>query len=269
MPGEDQEVRAQLGDVDRRVRHRLRAVDQHQRADLVRPGDDLAERVDRAEDVRLLGDRDELGALVDHRRQVGEVEPAVVGEPEPAQGRAGALAQLLPGQQVGVVLHLGDDDLVALPDGVPPELRLLRRRGVGQRVGDEVDALGAVAGEDDLPLRRTDERADGGAGGLVGAGRLLGELVGSPVRRGVDVLVEPALGVEHLARLLRGGPGVEVDQPLPVPHGAGQDREVRPDRLDVQGQRRARPVGTRDGLRSCRSRPPRRPSRRWPARWSP
>jgi hypothetical protein len=49
-----------------------------------------------------------------------------------------------------VVLHLGDHDLVALADGVPAELRLLGRRGVGQRVGDQVDRLGAVPGEDDL-----------------------------------------------------------------------------------------------------------------------
>src|SRR3712207_7793877 len=42
VPGEHQEVRAQRGDVDRLVRHRLRAVDQHQGADLVGPGDDVA-----------------------------------------------------------------------------------------------------------------------------------------------------------------------------------------------------------------------------------
>jgi hypothetical protein len=42
------------------------------------------------------------------------------------------------------VLHLGDDDLVALTDGVPAELLLLRRRGVGEGVGDEVDRLALV-----------------------------------------------------------------------------------------------------------------------------
>ena len=200
--------------------------------------------------------------------EVGEVQPAVVGQAEPAQGRPGALAQLLPRQEVGVVLHLGDHDLVALADGVRPELRLLRRRGVGQRVGDEVDRLGGVAGEDDLPLRRPDEGADGGAGGLVGARRLFGELVRTPVGGCVDVLVEPAFRVEHLARLLRRGPGVEVDQPLPVPDGAGQDREVRPDRLDVQRQGLQRPSG-RETVTVMPMRPPRPPSRRSPARWSP
>ena len=69
---------------------------------------------------------------------------------------------------------------------------------------------------------------DGRAGRLVGVGALLGELVRATVHRGVGVLVEPALGVEHLARLVRGGTRVEVDQRVPAAHGARQDREVGP-----------------------------------------
>ena len=61
----------------------------------------------------------QLGALVDDGVEVGQVEPAVVGQPEPAQRRAGAAAQLLPRHQVGVVLHLGHDDLVARADDEP------------------------------------------------------------------------------------------------------------------------------------------------------
>src|SRR3712207_7769994 len=44
VPGEHQEVGAEGGDVDRLVRHRLRAVDEHQRPDLPRPGHDLLDR---------------------------------------------------------------------------------------------------------------------------------------------------------------------------------------------------------------------------------
>ena len=62
-----------------------------QRADLVRPADELLGRVDGAEDVRDEHERDDLGALGDDLVEVGEVEPAVVGEAEPAQRRAGAL----------------------------------------------------------------------------------------------------------------------------------------------------------------------------------
>ena len=56
-----------------------------------------------------------------------------------AQLRALLGAELLPGHDVGVVLEVRDDDLVALADVAPaPGLR------------DEVDALGGAAHEDDL-----------------------------------------------------------------------------------------------------------------------
>ena len=53
VPGEGQEVSAERGDVDRVVRHRLRAVDEHQGARLVRQPGDLGDRRDDAGDIRL------------------------------------------------------------------------------------------------------------------------------------------------------------------------------------------------------------------------
>ena len=49
---------------------------------------------------------DELGGVV-------EPERAVVVERDDPQGRPGARGELLPRDEVGVVLHLGRDDLVA------------------------------------------------------------------------------------------------------------------------------------------------------------
>ena len=70
---------------------------------------------------------DHLAAIVDRRD---------------AQPRALLRAQLLPRHDVGVVLEPGDDDLVALLDvAAAPAL------------GDEVDALGGAAHEDDLARR--------------------------------------------------------------------------------------------------------------------
>jgi hypothetical protein len=79
-----------------------------------------------------------------------------------------------------------------------------------------------------------DEVGDLPPGVLVGVGGLFGQLVRPAVHRGVGGLQEGALGVEDLPRALRGGAGVQVDQPLALPHGAVQDREVRPDAYDVQ-----------------------------------
>ena len=58
-----------------------------------------------------------------------EVEPTLVGDPDPAQGGAGAAGELLPRHEVGVVLHLGDEDLVALTE-VEPRVLGLARDGV-------------------------------------------------------------------------------------------------------------------------------------------
>ena len=63
--------------------------------------------------------------------------------------------------------------------------------GPAPAVGDEVDGLGGVLGEDDLVLGfgRPDEPADLDAGLLVEAGRLLGDGVHAAVHVGVGGLV--------------------------------------------------------------------------------
>ena len=98
-----------------------------------------------------------------------------------------------------------------------------------ERVGHEVERLGGVLGEHHLLVGSPDEPGDLGARTLVGVGGLLAELVGAAVHGAVDLLAERALGVERTGIPLRGGAGVEVDQRLPVAHGAGQDREAGPD----------------------------------------
>ena len=60
-----QEVGAQVLHVDRHVRHGLGRVDQHQRAHRVRAVGDQRDRVDRAEHVGLVDQRDQLGPLGD------------------------------------------------------------------------------------------------------------------------------------------------------------------------------------------------------------
>ena len=170
-------------------------------------------------------ERDDLRALVDQLVDVGEVEPTVVGDAEPAQRRAGALAQDLPRHDVGVVLHLGDDDLVA---------GLQRASSPRQDVRDQVQRLGGVLGEDDrVGVGCADERGHLEAGALVGSGRLLTQRVRRAVDVGVVLLVELGEGVEHLARLLRGVRTVEIDQRLVVVNAPLEDREVLAQQFDV------------------------------------
>ncbi len=95
-----------------------------------------------------------------------------------------------------MVLHLGDDDLVA---GTQRQLLSAGRRGrVAEGVGDEVDPLRRVLGEDDLVGRRADEAGDPRPRLLVGGGGLLRQRVRPPVHRGVARGDERALGVQDL-----------------------------------------------------------------------
>lgn len=225
MPGEGEEVGAQLPYVHGAVGHGLGAVDHHQRPDGVRAVGDQPYRIESAEDVRLMGEGDDLRPLVEEFVDTGQIEAALVREPEPVQGRAGALRELLPGDEVRVVLHLRDHDPVARAEPVC----------VAQPVRDEVDALRGVLGEHDLVLVGTDEVRDRAPRALVRLRRLAGQLVGAAVHGGVVPEVEVPFGVQDLERFLRGGPGVEVDEPGTAVHRPSEDREVLAERVHIEG----------------------------------
>ena len=94
-----------------------------------------------------------------------------------------------------------------------------------ERVGDQVDGLGGVAGEDDLfRARRVEEGADFLARALVGFGRGVGEVVQAAMHIGVFGRVGVLEAVEHRLRLLRRGGVVEIDERLAVDRH-GEDRE--------------------------------------------
>ena len=139
VAGERVEVGAERLDVDRHVRDGLGAVDQHERPGRVGHLDHLADRVDRAERVADVGERDELRLQPEEHLEDVEAEDAVVGDRDELEVAVLLLDEDLPRDEVRVVLHLGEDDLVAAPDVLATP-----------RVGDEVDRLGRVAGEDDL-----------------------------------------------------------------------------------------------------------------------
>ena len=147
VPAERVEVGAECLDIHRHVRNGLGAVDQHQRPGRVGHVDHLADRVDRAQRVRHVGEGDELGLQPEEHLEDVEAEDPVVGDRDELEIPVHFLDEELPRDEVGVVLHLGEDDLVAAADVLAPP-----------RVGHEVDRLGGVAREDDLVrVRRIDE----------------------------------------------------------------------------------------------------------------
>ena len=146
------------------MRQRLRAVDDQIAAVLVH---ELAEVLDRVLDAQHVGDLTHgqnlgLGTHLGQNLLGGEL--AGLGGVEVDELGTGLAADLLPRNQVGVVLHDGDDDLVAG----------LQHRG-RKALGDQVERLTRVAGEDDLVgLGGADEVGDlmthlrDGLGGLDG-----------------------------------------------------------------------------------------------------
>ena len=137
-------------DVDRHVRHGLRAVDQDERTGGVRHLGHLADRVDRAERVADVGERDELRLEPEQHLEHVEPEHAVVGDRDELEVAVLLLDEELPRDEVRVVLHLGQDDLVAAGDVAP-----------APRVRDEVDRLGRIPREHDLvAVGRVDEPRD-------------------------------------------------------------------------------------------------------------
>ncbi len=122
------EVGADGLDVHGSVRRRLRCVDDDDRAVPVRPLDDALDAVDRAERVRHEVERDDLQARVaDELVEPFEHEVALVGERDHPELGARALRDVLPGDEVRVVLELGDER--RRPRGRGSRAPTRRRRG--------------------------------------------------------------------------------------------------------------------------------------------
>ena len=105
-----------------------------------------------------------------------------------------------------MVLHLGDDDLVAF-----------LHEGLTKAGGNEVDALRGATSEDDFAGRAgIDETADGLACLLVEVCSLLGEEVYATVDVGIHVVVLLGHGFYHLTRLLCRSGIVEIHESVLV-----------------------------------------------------
>ena len=115
-----------------------------------------------------------------------------------------------------MVLHDGENHLVAFV-----------QKGFGKRRGDEIEALGGAAGENNLGRgTRIEEGAHALTGGLVQGGGFLREGVNAAVHIGVARGVEAVHGLQHGAGFLRRGGIVEIHQRATV-HLTAQQGEIR------------------------------------------
>ena len=112
------------------------------------------------------------------------------------------VAQHLPGNDIGMVLHAGDQHCLAGLQHAP-----------AVAVGDEVDGFGAVAHENDfVAVWRIQQCGDGVAGGFVGVGGALAHPMQAAMNIGVLRFHRGAHGIDHGARFLRRGGTVEKNQ---------------------------------------------------------
>ena len=235
------EVAVEVPHVHLHVRHRLGAVEEDRGVPAVRQLDDSADGVDRAEGVGEVRHGDEPGPRPEELLVLLQQQLAPVVDGDDAKDGSLLLAQELPRDDVRVVLHRREDDLVSGLEGGPPVA--LRH---------EVDRLRRASDEKDFPvLPRVDEAPHLGTGLLVGGGGALAQGVDAAVDVGIVMGVVALKRLDHRPRLLAGGRVVEIDQG-PAVDFLIQDGEIEARAGRIEGLRGRRP---RPELRSGASDP--------------
>ncbi len=201
--------------VDQPVRPVMHAVEEDFGAGGMRYSSDRRDIDDRAD--RMRGDRagDEASAIRHQRAQVVDMQIAVLAHAPPDEFRAGLL-QRQPGRDVGVVVHVGDDDLVAFA------------KHLADAEADQADERRGVHAEADLGrILGIDEQRHAFA---CFGDRLVDLDAAAIAAAALHIVRDQMVGhrVEHALRDLRAGGVVEEDE------GAGllQGRKHRADGLD-------------------------------------
>ena len=218
MPRQDQEIAPNFLHVNGPVPGALRGIHERRHAELARPGAQLHHRIDRAERVGNMRHREQLHLAGEALVEAVHVEEAdVAGDGQIDQLGTRALGQQLPRDNVAMVLHLREQDYVTRFD-------VLRAPGLRH----QIDAFGGPARENDLVrAARVDELGSARPRGLEGIRGAIAQFVNPTMDIRVVVLVVMPQGLEHRARLLRGGGVVEVDQRLAM-HLLIEDGKVGP-----------------------------------------
>src|SRR5438874_2457762 len=146
MAGKSVEVYVERLYVHPHVRHGLRSVQQDRNAPGMRDLDYLLYRIDGAKRVGYVGQRNNLCARRDHPLQLVHLQSAVLIDGDYAKDRVALIADHLPWDDIGVVLHCRNEHLIPRPQVF-----------AAKALGDNVDALGSSTSEDDLvPVPRVD-----------------------------------------------------------------------------------------------------------------
>ena len=223
VPGKNEEIAADVLHVEREMRGRLRRVHQRQRARCMRQRANFLHGIDRAERVGDMNGADDFRARRNLFRERLHVQRAVVENRRDDEPRSRARGDELPRHDVGVVLHVRDQNFVALA-----QIRAAPARG------DEVDRLRRAAREHAFPrLARADERRGAFPRVFERGRRRLAQMIKPAVNVRVFLGIKPGNGIDDALRFLRRGGAVEIRET----GISAQQREIRPDFFDVERHR--------------------------------
>lgn len=195
----------------------LGTVHQHGYAVSVGSGNHIFDRIDRAKYITNVRHADNASTFGEEPFVFVEQQLAAVVYRDDAKLDTLAHLQQLPGDDVAVVLHGGDDDLVAFAE-----------EGFAEAGGEQVDALRGAAGEDDfVGAAGVDEATDSLAAGFVEFSSLLRKEVNTAVDVGVDAVVFISDGINYASGLLGSSAVVQVNQRLAI-NSTGENRKISP-----------------------------------------
>jgi hypothetical protein len=197
-----------------------------------------AHRIDRAERIRHVRQRDDASAVGEQGRERVDVQLAGAGDGCGDQPRAVLLAHQLPRHDVGVVLHPGDEHFVTVPMRARPYAAATRLIASVVPRTNTISRLDAA-----FRKRATVSRA-----ALVLGGGALAQPVDAAMHVGVLARVVAYQPIDDRLRLVRGRRVVEIDERT-IARRTGEDREIAPHGRDVEryGTRRRYSVAAAGG----------------------
>lgn len=200
---EGHEVRPQPVAVDRHVGNALGHVDEDGGAVALGQSHDLLDRVARGEHVAHVHHAHQAVApRLKLLLQVAQIQRAVVPHPDVAERDPVRDLELLPRDDVRMVLHLGEQDAA-----------IVRQVPAGPAPGHGVDGRRGAGRDDQRPrVPRTNEARDHRPGLLVALGGQAGQVVGASIGGGIGLALEVPHGLQHRLRLLGRCAGIQERQ---------------------------------------------------------
>ena len=168
------------------------------------------DRIDRTQRIGDMCHRHQSSTFIQQRLEDFHLQISRIVDGNNAQFGSCLLAQHLPGNDVGVVLHPAQNNLVSGP-----------QTAASITLRDQIDRLCGTAHENDfIGTGCVDQLLHFSARVFVGIRGTLTEGVNTAMHIGVVAAVILALGIYHRLWLLRGGSVIEVHQRLALYSGS-------------------------------------------------